>query len=119
MSVCDDCKGTSQELKEVTACSDYHTGHMCCFKNVCASACSYNCSYCSSINKINLEDSFDNFYDSFTCWKCSAVNEVSIEFYGDLKETCRRYCRCGLHEKDDFNVQGLEHSTIFSDLHEE
>ncbi len=116
---CDDCKNNDQELKEVSACSDYHTGDgMCCFKNICINYCSYKCLQCSSINKINIEDSFDNFYDAFICWKCYSVNEVNVKFYGDLKETCRRYCECGIHERTHFNVNGLESDTIFEELQE-
>ena len=112
MLECDDCKNNKQELKEVSACAYCHntgTGDcMCCVKNICINYCSYKCGQCFSINKINIEDSFENFYDAFICWKCYSVNEVNVKFYGDLKESCRRYCECGLHERTHFNVNGLE-----------
>ena len=106
---CDDCQSVTQKLKKVSASADYHTsGDNCCFKNVCEKYCSYKCSNCLFTNKIDIEDSFDNFYDAFICSTCSTVNNVKVVFYGDIKEACRRYCQCGLHEKDDFYVRGLE-----------
>ena len=47
-----------------------------------------------------------------------AVNEVNVTFYGDLKETCRWYCECGLHERTHFNINGGESNTIFEKLQE-
>ena len=110
MSECSDCHSNSQELHEVAACSDYHVNGMsCCFKQVCADFCTFSCSSCSAANKIYLEDSVDNFYEAFECWKCATINDVKVVYWGDVKESCRRYCEsCTLHTTDKVVVKGKE-----------
>ena len=108
---CDDCNTKCLNLKKVQSCSDAHSnphpdGPDCCFKFICNHFCKYTCTHCFTLNKIDINESHDNFYESFTCWNCSKSNPVTVKFWGDIRENCHRYCKCGVYEIDTFELSG-------------
>jgi hypothetical protein len=66
-------------------------------KYVCGGGyCTYTCAACVTENRVAQID----YYDGFTCYQCQQVNPVQIEFHGNARDACDRYCQlCCYHKK--------------------
>lgn len=97
---CDDC-GRLSQLCTVSACPEFHTfGTSCCTKNVCVDFCQHICS-CGVTNYLSREDleHLENYIEGFICFSCGLQNTVRCQFWGDLRENCRRYCGAVTEDK--------------------
>ena len=90
-ALCADCH-TPSLSRRVPACSDYHLYRLtCCSKYVCWDYCRYTCT-CAAVNRVTLHDAVDFYYDGFICYACQQINPVKIEYHGDARLQCARYC---------------------------
>ena len=102
IGVCEDCNEKG-DLIIVDCCSDYHVyGMHCCKKAVCKTTCTHTCTYCNTTNYISRDDQYeyDNYLNIFICFHCENQSTKKNVFYGDLDESCRRYCECGFISSD-------------------
>ena len=92
---CPDCKSIPAYTDQMPACTDYHLyGQTCCVKYVCGGgSCTYTCAACVTENRVAQMD----YYDGFTCYQCQQVNPVQIEFHGNARDACDRYCQNGCY----------------------
>ena len=108
---CQDCKRRLPDYlltHNNIACADYHTsGQPCCYKSVCKLGCFTDCTECKTRNYFSTER-YDGYAESIKCWKCEKFFKIEVQFWGNLRENCRRYCNCGIDEMDEFSIQGYK-----------
>lgn len=109
-NICDDCKTLSNDTREISACTDDHLfGYKCCTKTVCVK-CTYKCANesCQQIYKVNIDDSYDNFYEFTRCPYCDFETPRNICYWGDLRKDCQELCGCSMYKNGPIVVNGTK-----------
>lgn len=107
---CEDCNRRLPKylLKEYLACADSHSGgYPCCWKSICKLGCYINCSNCNKRNYFTTTIDYEGYADHIHCWNCKEYFQVEVKYWNDLKESCRRYCNCGIDKLDRFIIDGF------------